>query len=144
MTSRSPVRALALVLVGVLAPVACADLERGPTATSVAPDAAPPDDGGASPDGGALSYATSVSPLLMPCKRCHIAGQEAGDTKLLFSGDVAADYATVTTFVDTSAPASSRLLAKLSGQSHEGGEIYAVDSPEYQTILHWIQQGARP
>ena len=138
MTSRA---SLSAALLAALALGGCADLERGPAA--VAPDAAAPTD--ALPgDGASLSFATDVSPLLAPCRRCHVQGQEAGDTRLLFAGDAATDYATVVMFVDTSAPSSSRLLAKLSGQSHEGGEIYAVDSPEYQTLLHWIQQGARP
>jgi hypothetical protein len=127
--------------VAALSLAACADFERGPAA--VVPDAAASDDGG-NADGAALSFATDVSPLLSRCARCHVAGQEAGDTKLLFTGNAAADYATVTMFVDTSAPSSSRLLAKMSGQGHEGGEVYAVSSPEYQTVLHWIQQGARP
>ena len=135
-------RSLLAMVAVVLAAVGCADFERGPAA--VAPDAAATSDAAAPADGSALSFATNVSPLLMPCTRCHVSGQEAGDTKLIFTGSTSADYATVVMFVDTSAPASSRLLAKLSGQGHEGGEIYATGSPEYQTILNWIQQGARP
>ena len=50
-----------------------------------------------------------------------------------------ADYPTVVMFVDTSAPAGSRLLSKLSGNGHQGGTVYAAGSPEYQTILHWIR-----
>jgi len=138
MTSR-PV--LALASLGALALVACADLERGPAA--VTPDASASGDGGAA-EGGASSFAANVYPLLAPCKRCHVPDQEAGDTRLVFSGDATADYMTVLMFVDTSAPSSSRLLAKMSGQGHEGGEIYAASSPEYQTVLNWIQQGARP
>ena len=38
-------------------------------------------------------------------------------------------------FVDTSAPAGSRLLSKRSGNGHEGGAVYAAGSPEYDTIL---------
>jgi hypothetical protein len=140
MTSRTPAL-LGLLALGALA-LACADFERGPAA--IVPEAGASDDAGAAADGASLSFATDVSPLLAPCKRCHVSGQEAGDTKLLFSGDVAADYATVVTFVDTSAPASSRLLAKMSGMGHEGGEVYAAGSPEYETVLRWIQQGARP
>ncbi|HVU51843.1 MAG TPA: hypothetical protein VHL80_14200 [Polyangia bacterium] len=134
-------RALATFLGATLALASCADLERGPA--QLVPDAAAGD--AAATDGGAaLSFASDIVPLLAPCKRCHVPGQEAGDTKLLLSGDTTADAATVVRFVDTTAPASSRLLAKVSGQGHEGGEIYAVGSPEYETILHWIQQGAHP
>lgn len=119
----------------------CADLERGPAA--VVPDAGTTDDATA-PDGEALSFATSVLPLFDACVRCHATGQEAGDTQLLFTGSVDADLASVLRFVDTDAPAGSRLLAKLSGLGHQGGAIYAAGSPEYQTVLQWIQQGARP
>jgi hypothetical protein len=141
MTSRALVAASILALAAL---AGCADFERGPAA--VVPDAAVSNDAASAGDGGGgmLSFAKDVSPLLMPCTRCHVSGQEAGDTKLIFTGSTSADYATVVMFVDTSAPSSSRLLAKLSGQSHEGGQIYAVDSPEYQTLLHWIQQGASP
>jgi len=78
------------------------------------------------------------------CQSCHAAGEEAGDTQLLFEGTAAADYPTVITFVDTSAPAGSRLLSKASGSGHQGGAVYATGSPEYETILQWIQQGAQP
>ena len=99
----------------------------------------------ATPDGAALSFATDVYPLLVPtCQSCHATGQQAGDTQLLFTGDAPADYPTVIMFVDTSAPAGSRLLSKLSGNGHQGGTVYAAGSPEYQTILHWIEQGALP
>jgi hypothetical protein len=126
---------------------ACADFSRGeptpkPDAGATAPDGG--GDGGG--EGGAtLSFATAVYPLLMSgCGRCHVAGGEAGGTQLLLTGTAAADLATVTALVDTSAPSSSRLLAKMSGNGHQGGTVYAVGSPEYQTILQWIQQGASP
>ena len=57
-------------------------------------------------------------------------------------GTAAADYAVVVPFVDTAAPAGSRLLTKMTGNGHQGGAVYAAGSPEYQTILQWIQQGA--
>ncbi len=113
-------------------------------------------DAGARPDGGdadattadgaaPLSFATAVYPLLVPaCEGCHSAGNEAGDTQLLFVGAPAADHATVVMFVNTSAPASSRLLAKTTGNGHQGGAVYAAGSAEYNTILQWIQQGAQP
>jgi hypothetical protein len=129
-----------------LALAACADFSRGEP--SPVADAGPRPDGGdaATADGAApLSFATAVYPLLVSaCQGCHSAGNEAGDTQLLFTGSAAADHATVVMFVDTSAPASSRLLAKTSGNGHQGGAVYATDSPEYNTILQWIQQGAQP
>ena len=100
-------------------------------------------DGGGTGDGqGALSFATDAYPLLSVCKNCHVSGGAASGTSLLFSGNAATDYPTVLSFVDTSAPASSRLLSKVSGNGHGGGTIYAAGSPEYQTLLAWIQQGA--
>jgi hypothetical protein len=142
-------RALAGVCGLVLAFAGCADFERGPAAP--APDASVGQDGdsdgdsdAAVTDGAAVSFAATVRPLLEPCVRCHAAGQQAGDTSLLFTGIAAADYAAVVSFTDTATPTASRLLAKMRGQGHEGGAIYAADAPEYMTILHWIQQGARP
>jgi len=121
---------------------ACADFSRGAPAPTNGDAGPPPGDGGG--DGGAtLSFAADVYPLLVPtCQECHAAGEEAGDTQLLFTGTADADYAVVTMFVDTSAPAGSRLLSKMTGNGHQGGEVYAAGSPEYLTVLHWIEQGA--
>jgi len=127
-----------------LAAPACADFSRG--APSPAVDAGAPVDGGGSEggEGGAsVSFATDVYPLLVPtCQMCHAPGQMAGDTQLLFTGTAATDYPAVIMFVDTSAPAGSRLLSKMTGNGHQGGTVYAAGSPEYQTVLQWIQQGA--
>jgi hypothetical protein len=110
---------------------ACADFSRG--AASVAADAGADLQADAgSADGAMTSFATDVHPLLIAhCQRCHMAGAEA-------------DYATATRFVDTATPAGSRLLSKVSGNGHGGGTVFAAGSPEYLTILEWIQQGARP
>jgi hypothetical protein len=129
-----------------LAAASCADFSRGEP--SPVPDAGPAADGGtdASGEGGvALSFAKDVYPLLVPtCQMCHAPGQMAGDTQLLFSGNAATDYPTVLMFVDTAAPAGSRMLVKMTGNGHQGGTVYASGSPEYETVLHWIQQGAAP
>ena len=132
-------------LAGALALVSCADFSRGKPSTA-ATDAQPDGGGdGATSDGAAVSFATDVYPLLVPtCQSCHATGEQAGDTQLLFTGAAPADYPTVIMFVDTSAPAGSRVLSKLSGNGHQGGTVYAAGSPEYQTILHWIEQGALP
>jgi hypothetical protein len=139
MTSRA-------LLVIVVALAGCADWERGPA--PVVPEAGAAPDAGAGETGaeagGSLSYAADVAPLMQRCASCHATGQEAGRTQLILTGNPAADYATVTKFVDTSAPSGSRLLSKMSGKGHEGGAIYAAGSPEYQTFLQWIQQGASP
>ena len=125
----------------VAAALGCADFSRGPTQAS----AEGTTDGGGTSDGqGGLSFATDVYPLLTICMNCHVAGGAASDTSLLFSGNAASDYTTVLQFVDTSAPAGSRILSKVSGNGHGGGTIYAVGTTQYETILAWIQQGAPP
>jgi hypothetical protein len=145
MTSeRRPVPAIIIAMLGCLLASACADFSRG--------SAAVPVDGGtdlgrdvAVSDGGALSFAATVHPLLIAgCRSCHASGQQAGDTRLLLTGDAAADYLVVAPLVDPSAPASSRLLSKMSGNGHGGGTVYAAGTPEYQAVLQWIQQGAPP
>jgi hypothetical protein len=123
---------------------ACADFSRGEPSPPK-PDAGQPSSDAGGEGGAGTSFATTVHPLLTSgCQRCHAAGQEAGNTQLLLTGSAEADYATVNMFVDTSAPSGSRLLAKMSGNGHQGGTVYAAGSPEYQTILQWIQQGAPP
>jgi hypothetical protein len=121
---------------------ACADFSRG--AESPIVDAAVESAGEAS-DGAAASFAATVEPILIvSCERCHSAGGMAGDTQLLLTGAAAADYATVSRFVNAAAPAGSRLLAKAGGTGHGGGTVLAAGSPEFVTVLQWIQQGARP
>jgi hypothetical protein len=121
------------------AALGCADFSRGPTqmSTDEIPDA-----GGNGDGNGSLSFATDVYPLLAVCQNCHVPGGAASATSLLFAGNAAADYTTILKFVDTSAPEGSRMLSKMSGNGHGGGTIYAAGTPEYETVLHWIQQGA--
>jgi mono/diheme cytochrome c family protein len=129
---------LAPILLG--AALGCADFSRGGPAI----DAGETADVAARGDGAALSFAADVYPLLSPCMSCHVPGGAASSTSLIFTGSAATDYATVLAFVNTSTPASSRLLAKMSGNGHGGGTIYAGGTPQYETILTWIQQGAPP
>jgi hypothetical protein len=132
------------LLAAVLFGAACADFSRGPASPAADAGADTGGEGGPA-DGAVVSFAADVHPLLIAsCQRCHSAGAEAGDTQLLLTGDADADYATVSRFVDTSAPAGSRLLSKASGNGHGGGTVFAAGSPEYQTVLDWIQQGAPP
>jgi mono/diheme cytochrome c family protein len=130
---------------GLLAPLlltalACADFSRGPAVDAAETVA----DAGATGDGGALGFAADIYPLLTTCMNCHVPGGQASASALIFSGNAATDYKTVLQFVDTAAPASSRLLSKVSGNGHGGGTVYAVGTAQYDTILAWIQQGARP
>jgi hypothetical protein len=135
---------LAGALLAAIAVPACADFSRGePSAEfDAGSDSGAPDGGG---DAAALGFASAVQPLLLgACQRCHATGAEAGDTGLIFTGDAAADYATVARFVDGATPTGSRLLSKASGHGHGGGAVFVAGSSEYQTLLDWIRQGARP
>lgn len=136
--SRRSCWALAPILLGAV--LGCADFSRGAPAL----DAGETADAAVKSDGAALSFATDVYPLLTPCMNCHVPGGAASSTSLIFMGNAAADYTTVLAFVNTSAPASSRMLAKASGNGHGGGTIYAAGTAQYETILTWIQQGAPP
>jgi hypothetical protein len=130
--------ALAPIVFG--AALGCADFSRGGPAMETGETT----DASAKGDGAALSFATDVYPLLSPCRNCHVPGGAASSTSLIFTGTASSDYPTVLAFVNTASPASSRILAKLSGNGHGGGTIYAAGTPEYETILTWIQQGAPP
>jgi hypothetical protein len=132
-------RRWALVLVIVAGGPGCADFSRGPAQMSTE---GTPDGGGTGDGHGALSFATDVYPLFAICMNCHVPGGAASGTALVLNGNATADYPTVVKLVDTSAPAGSRILSKVSGNGHGGGTIYAAGSPEYETLLAWIQQGA--
>jgi hypothetical protein len=135
-------RLWALPLLVAAAALGCADFSRGSTQMTPGPGGTA--DGGAGDGKGGLSFAADVDPLLSICMNCHVPGGAASDTALVFTGNAATDYTTILQFVDTSAAAGSRILAKVSGNGHGGGTIYAAGSPEYETLLAWIQQGARP
>ena len=136
----------ALVLATVLAMAAgCADFSRGGLVPGGGGAGGPSSGAGGTTGGAPLSFATDVNSILSgTCLRCHTAGGEAGDTTLILTGAAAADFAVVLPLIDTSAPATSRLLLKMSGNGHGGGTVYAVGAPQYQTVLLWIQQGALP
>jgi hypothetical protein len=138
MTSERAAR-IAFVLLAVLA--GCAEFSRGPALAGV--DAGAVEGGAVSPD-AAVSFADVHGILIGTCQRCHTDGGEAGDTTFLLTGDAAADLVATSRFVDVSAPTSSRLLAKMAGSGHGGGTLYAAGTPEYETVLRWIQEGARP
>ena len=123
--------------------LACADFSRG--SAPVLPDGGGGAGGAASDAGAGASFADEVHGLLISgCQRCHSSDGEASDTKFLLTGDAASDYTSAVMFVSTDAPSSSRMLAKMSGNGHQGGKVYGADTPEYATILQWIQEGARP
>ena len=91
------------------------------------------------------SFAEDVEPLLdAGCERCHAADGQASNTAFILVGQLDEDYDMTLQFVDLGDPESSRLLSKGSGSGHTGGVIFDDRSSEYETILEWIEYGARP
>lgn len=134
----------ALLIAALLSCVGCADLSRGPPSGD---DDAPPVavDGDAGTGGDGVSFAADVHPLLVSrCQSCHGSGGSAAETAFLLSGDVDADYAVSATFVDASSPEDSRLVSKAAGVGHAGGALLPAGSPEHDTLVLWIAQGASP
>ena len=128
-----------LFCLALLSAAGCADFERGPAPP--VPEAGPE---APAADAGGVAFAT-VRPLLDDgCRRCHVSGGMAGSSMFLLTGDAMAEYTAARSIVDPSAPAQSRLLAKASGQGHQGGTIYRLGSAEYAALLAWIQGGASP
>jgi hypothetical protein len=93
----------------------------------------------------APSFARVIHPLLMTtCKPCHSPGGPAGATRLLLSGDAAADHHIVVRLVDTHDPEASTLLGKVSGATiHGGGAPWPAAGTPYQRLFAWIRGGAR-
>jgi hypothetical protein len=142
-TSDGP-RGSGLLTLLLLLGVGCADVERGarPPEADAGPDAAAREAG--TTDGAGISFA-SVRPLIDDqCRRCHMAGGMADSSSFLLSGDATAEYTAVRALVNPAAPAESRLLLKATGQQHQGGVIYRATSPEYASLLAWIEAGAAP
>jgi hypothetical protein len=135
----SEARCLSLIVLALVSAPGCADFERGPAPP--VPEAGPEVP---TVDGGGVSFAT-VRPLLDDgCRRCHSAMGMAASSMFLLTGDATAEYTAARSIVDPSAPAQSRMLAKASGQGHQGGTIYRPGSAEYAALLAWIQGGASP
>ena len=130
-------RTLSLCAVVSVLAAACGDFRRGPASGTA---------GGSGGGGGGASgpFATDVEPLLIAnCQACHVANGPAGSTRYLLTGDAATDYTAVIALINKDAPDQSLLLQKASGAAgHGGGTRFATSSPEYATILAWIQSGA--
>lgn len=124
---------LAMALAG------CADWSRGVSGADAGEAGVP-----AQSDGG-VAFAAVIHPLLLDgCGRCHGTGGEASDTMFVLTGMAAGDHAAAVAFVDVGTPASSRLLLKMGGVGHGGGAVFAQGSPEFATVLRWIEEGASP
>ena len=125
--------------VAVVLAAGCADWSRGVSGTDAGEAGVP-----AQIDGG-VAFTTLVHPLLLDgCGQCHGTDGEASGTMFLLTEMAAGDYAATVAFIDRGAPTSSRLLAKMSGAGHGGGAVFAQGSPEFATVLRWIEEGALP
>jgi hypothetical protein len=94
---------------------------------------------------GAPTFAATVHPILKnTCALCHRSGGPAAMTRLLLSGDPAADEAAVRRFLDPQAPEQSVLVAKASGQMHAGGAVIRPGDPRLATIVEWVRGLAPP
>ena len=93
----------------------------------------------------APSFGRAVHPLFVTtCKPCHAPGAPGGVSRLLLSGDAAADHKVIARFVNTRDPEASVLLGKVSGATmHAGGAPWPAAGAQYQRVLAWIRGGAR-
>jgi hypothetical protein len=116
-------------------------IDAGPT-----PDGGSSDGGntdGGNPDSGpaTVSFKTQVEVILEnKCQGCH----SEGPGGFYVIGDTQTDYTAVQGQVNLATPEQSKLYQNPTGQAaHGGGTIFAPSSAEAQTILTWIQQGAK-
>lgn len=75
---------------------------------------------------------------------CHTGSTPQGGLDLDASNsDVATIYANIQDQISVDDPATSPLLMKATNEtSHSGGEVLAMGSDQYNTILKWITDGA--
>ncbi len=104
-------------------------------------------------DNQLTSFSADVYPILeTKCQSCHNPTGSASNTGLVFANANEAYIAIIqnqpstqgyNSFIDTNTPQNSLLLLKATNSvSHSGGQIFAENSVEYNTILNWINQGA--
>ncbi|MDZ4696144.1 MAG: hypothetical protein SGI86_13430 [Deltaproteobacteria bacterium] len=140
-----------LVLVA-LAAAGCADFERGSPAMRDSTNATQDgsvraEDAGVTVDVSIerVSYTGQVYPLLLSlCRDCHRMGGEATTSGFVLGGDSLADYPTIARLSSSTRPAESRLLAKATGQGHQGGVVISAGADAFEIIVQWVQQGLRP
>jgi len=88
--------------------------------------------------GDGVSFSFAVMPILETCVSCHAGG--TGGWKYDGGPDA---YNQAIQVVDIDDPESSLMLIKGSGgANHGGGQLFSVNSDEYDTILAWIEDGA--
>jgi hypothetical protein len=92
------------------------------------------------------TYVADVRPILAAknCASCHVSQSNFRLTATLSNNTT--DHAEVLGEINTTTPELSDILRKpgtIGGVTHGGGRLIPQGSTEYNTILLWIQQGAR-
>jgi hypothetical protein len=119
------------------------------------------------PTPAVFSFANDIVPIIgsnadgvfgtQGCDGCHFdfdpvaAGIQGGSSGIPVAWDTSAGtdpYATVLTRVNLTAPHDSLFLRKPLGNHHGGGTVYDLNSAaglrDYNTVLSWITEGAKP
>lgn len=111
----------------------------GPPGGGAAPGGATPRPAGVTPD-----YLHEAKAILAPrCSGCHSTTTTGWRVSTSMADDTS-DYQATLAKVSTTSPAASLLLTKATNQAvHSGGALLSTGSPEYATLLSWIQSGAR-
>ncbi len=126
------------------------DTLSGTAAISIAAAAAttlPSTPEGGSACAAAATFQQAVEPVLQAsCLTCHGAAGLANAKAVLTlagAGDITADRTALLTKLNLQSPASSNLLAKVSGGiGHGGGSVLPPASAGYSTLNAWVQQEA--
>ncbi|MCP3097959.1 hypothetical protein LZ198_03610 [Myxococcus sp. K15C18031901] len=113
----------------------------GATTPPVATPSAPRPGAAARPRGP--TFADDARPILAArCGSCHRPEGMAGKTRWVLRGD-GSDLESTLRFVKVDAAAQSPLLKKGTGATlHGGKKSLAAESPEYATLVKWIDAGA--
>lgn len=87
------------------------------------------------------TYVRDIEPVLASCVGCHV---RVGDYPLSqgLTQD-SADYQSTLRQVNLTTPASSRLLRRPTSTNDHPVKVFDTTSLQYQTLLRWIQQGAK-
>jgi hypothetical protein len=136
----------------VVPPPAAGPSHPQPTRPPAAPVAVPSDEHAAleaPPAVPATAPASSLrddvhAVLTTACAGCHAPRGPAAMTRLVLSGDEAADLTAARPLVDPSAPARSLLVTKASGDLHGGGVVLREDDPRRALLVSWAETFAAP
>jgi hypothetical protein len=100
--------------------------------------------GTTTPAGTTPDYLHEAKAILAPrCSGCHSTMTTGWRVSPSMASDTT-DYQATLGEVNTTTPGASVLLTKATNQAaHSGGALIATTSPEYATLLAWIQNGAQ-